>query len=187
MNSAVVLSLALFATGAPVPKDIAPTGPAPYALKTDAGEGGAVRVEMRIRVPDGGRVVIQNRTRGVKTVEYDTFVMKDVQVTLAEIDDLKVYSADGEELNQKAAAAKLTGGATAVASADGRKPDTIYLRALKPGTLVLVAPDLVKDKPAGYGPSGRPLLEVKHSPLFWAMAVPPPAMPPAAPAAAPKK
>ncbi len=41
----------------------------------------------------------------------------------------------------RAATALLDGGASAVASSDGHKPEVAHLRALKPGTLVLVAPD----------------------------------------------
>lgn len=141
------LLLAALSPAAPVPRDTAPTGPAPYILNLRPGPDGVKltvrRTEkqkvMMIRAVAGG----PNGAQQVQQVEQEVPVTKYVQLGLSDLKDLKVYSADGKEVPAKEAVKKVSEGGVFVASANGKKVDSTYLKLFKDDVLVFVSPDLV--------------------------------------------
>ena len=84
-----------------------------------------------------------NGAQQVQQVEQEMPVTKYVQLGLGDLKELKVYSADGKEVAVKDAVKKVSDGGLFVASANGRKVDSSYLKLFKDDVLVFVSPDLV--------------------------------------------
>ena len=155
MFPALGLTLALMVPGAPVPKDVAPGGPAPYILNLKSENDGKVRFTvMRSEKVKVTRVQFQGGPNGQQVpvqVESEVTVQKHVRVELAELKDLKVYTPEGKEVDIKDAAKKLGETTMAIASTNGQKVDPGFLKLFKDDVLVLVSPDLT---PTGPGYSG---------------------------------
>ena len=150
-----LLIAALLVPAAPVPRDTAPTGPAPYILNLKAGQDGEVKVTV-MRTEKQKVTVFQvvggpGGAQAVQPVEREVPVQKFVQLGLADLKDVKAYSADGKEVAIKDAVKKANDGGLFIASANGQKVDPVYLKLFKDDVLVFVSPDLVPQGGYGYG------------------------------------
>jgi len=150
------LLLAALSPAAPVPRDTAPTGPAPYILNLRPGPDG---VKLTVRRTEKQKVMIlrvvaggPNGAQQVQQVEQEVPVANYLQLGLADLKDLKVYSAGGKEVPVKDAVKKVNDGGLFVASTNGKKVDPSYLKLFKDDVLVFVSPDLVpQGNQSGYG------------------------------------
>src|SRR4051812_39433847 len=159
MYSSLVLSAALIAPAAPVPRDTAPntTGPAPRVLALKADAGGAVRVVGSIptkvtvtstqfiieTVVENGKQ-IQRQVQ--KQVEHDVVPSQYFNKTLSEFNG-KFTTADGSPLTLDEATARVKNGATVLASSDGKPIAKPWLRAVDADTVVMVAEGLSHAQP----------------------------------------
>ena len=139
MNTTLCLTLALLSAGAPVPKDVAPVGPAPYTLNYQLGTDGVIYVF-------GLGPPVSPQEPSSEAIDGTAISPGLVASELTGLKDLTVYTADGQEVTIKDAIKKLAAGAPAVASADGKKVDPDKRKALRSGTLIFVSPDLARDK-----------------------------------------
>ena len=194
MFPALGLGLALMLPGAPIPKDVVPSGPAPYILNLKAENDGKIRFTVqrteKVKVstttyqggPNGQAVPIQ--------VEREVTVTKYERVELPDLKGLKVYTPDGKEVEIKDAAKKLTESTLAIASSNGQKVDPAFLKLFKDDVLILVSSDLTPSphgiSSPGFGtnvgtlpPAGIQLFPVP--PIGVAPPLPPPPPLPAAP------
>jgi len=155
MFPALGLSLALLVPGAPIPKDVTPGGPAPYILNLKSDNDGKIRFQvMRGEKVKVATVTFQGGPNGQQvpvTIEREETVMKYLRVELAELKGLKVYSTDGKEVDIKDAAKKLGESAMAIASVNGQKVDSAFLKLFKDDVLILVSPDLAPNAQGGFG------------------------------------
>ena len=147
-----LLTAALLSPAAPIPRDAAPTGPAPYilSLRTDP-DGGMKLTVLRTEKQKVTYVEQVNGPNGrqlPRAVEKEVDVIRYVRTEFAELKELKAYSADGKELPLKDALKTMADGGLCVASSDGKKVDASYLKLLKADVLVFVSPELI--------PSGGP-------------------------------
>lgn len=181
MFPAIGLTLALLAPGAPIPKDVAPSGPAPYILNLKSENDGKVRFTVirneKVKVtrfqlqggPNGQQVPVQ--------IESDTMMQKHIRVELAELKDLKVYTPEGKEVDIKDAAKKLGETTMAIASVNGQKVDSSYLKMFKDDVLVLVSPDLAPTGPVIYNyPPAMPGGAMPAPPMLRPLPAPLPAV-----------
>ncbi len=149
------LALALMTPGAPIPKDITPAGPPPYILNLKSDSDGKTRFQvLRTEKVKVSVVTFANGPNGQLvpvTTEREQTVMKYARVELAELKDLKVYSTDGKEVDIKDAAKKLAETSMAIASVNGQKVDSAFLKLFKDDVLILVSPDLAPNGQGGYG------------------------------------
>jgi hypothetical protein len=154
MFPALGLTLALMTPGAPIPKDVTPGGPAPYILNLKSDSDGKIRFQvMRGEKVKVSTVTFQGGPNGQQvpvTVEREETVMKYLRVELAELKGLKVYSTDGKEVDIKDAAKKLGESAMAIASVNGQKVDSAFLKLFKDDVLILVSSDLTPNG-GGFG------------------------------------
>ncbi len=184
MFPAFGLTLALLLPGAPIPKDIAPTGPAPYILNLKSENDGKVRFAvLRTEKVKVTRVQFQGGPNGQQVpvlVESEMAVQKYVRIELADLKDLKVYTPEGKEVDVKDAAKKLGETTMAIASTNGQKVDPGYLKMFKDDVLVLVSPDLT---PNGSAMSNYPptMPAIGMMPPGAVRILPAPALPPAPP------
>ena len=151
-----LMAAAMLSPSAPLPRDAAPTGPAPYILNLKAGTDGEIKLTVQ-RVEKQKVQVLQavggpNGAQQIQQVEQEVSVMKYDRVGLADLKDLKVYSVDGKEVAIKDAVKKANDGGIFIASANGQKVDASYLKLFKDDVLVFVSPDLVpRGGNMGYG------------------------------------
>jgi len=179
-----VLSLAL---GAPVPPAApsGPVGPVPRLLGLKVADGKVTIPVTRTEKQQGAGVVVVgingNPNGGQFVIQQD--VTKSVTVPLAEVKDLKVYTADGKEVPVADAEKQLKTGGTVVVSADGKKVDPRHLKLFRDDVLVLVSPELALPT-AGEARLGAPGLQIAPGamPIQIQLA---PVQPGAAPAAPP--
>lgn len=156
---ATLMTAALLVPVAPVPRDSVPTGPAPYILNLRAGNDGEAKVTV-VRTEKQKVMMLQavggpNGAQVIQRVEQEVPVIKYVQLGLADLKDLKVFSADGKDVAVKDAVKKVNDGGLFVASANGKKVDASYLKLFKDDVLVFVSPDLVPQNAYGsYPPPG---------------------------------
>lgn len=154
MNASLVLSAALLAPAAPVPRDTVPntTGPAPCVLALKADAGGAVRVigniPTKVTVTNTHFVietVVENgkqvQKQVQKQVEQDVVTQQYFNKTLADFNG-KFTTADGTELTLDEATGRVKNGATLLASADGKPIAKAWLRTVRSDTVVMVADGL---------------------------------------------
>ncbi len=109
-----LMTAALLVPAAPVPKDIAPTGPAPYILNLRAGNDGEVKGTV-VRTEKQKVMMIQavggpNGAQVIQRVEQEVPVTRMVALGLADLKDLKVFSADGKDVAIKDAVKKVNAG-----------------------------------------------------------------------------
>ena len=101
MFPALGLTLALLVPGAPIPKDVAPSGPAPYILNLKSENDGKVRFTvMRSVKAKVTRIQFQGGPNGQQVpvqVESEVTVQQHIRVELAELKDLKVYTPEGKD------------------------------------------------------------------------------------------
>jgi hypothetical protein len=194
MTPTLLLSAALVAPAAPIPVG-APAGapgPAPrvFALKADA--SGTVRLAAttatKVTVMTTQAVVEQVVVNGQaqqqvvqKQVEQDVVSSTYLNKTLAEF-GAKFATAGGAPLSLEEATARLKGGATLLASADGKPVGAQWLAAVSPDTVVMVGEGLEKAQqqwgggvlPTTPGPrlaligtddSGKPIAQCTDSPM----------------------
>ncbi len=174
-----LMTAALLVPAAPVPKDIAPTGPAPYILNLRAGNDGEVKLTV-VRTEKEKVMMIQavggpNGAQVIQRVELEVPVTRMVALGLADLKDLKVFSADGKDVAIKDAVKKVNDGGLFVASANGKKVDASYLRLFKDDVLVFVSPDLIPQ--GGYNSGGMyppPVMMPGGPAMMPAMPVAPP-------------
>ncbi len=150
-----LMTAALLVPAAPVPRDIASTGPAPYILNLRAGNDGEVKVTV-VRTEKQKVMMIQavggpNGAQVIQQVEKEVPVTRMVALGLADLKDLKVFSADGKDVAIKDAVKKVNDGGLFVASANGKKVDASYLKLFKDDVLVFVSPDLIPQGGYNYG------------------------------------
>lgn len=156
MTATLLLSAALVAPAAPIPASVpaGTPGPAPRVLALKADPNGAVRViattPIRITVTNTLFVLEQVMVNGKpqqqqvqKQVEQDVISSTYVNKTLADFDG-KFTTADGAPLSVAEATARVKGGATLLASADGKPVGKQWLAAVSPDTVVMVAEGLEK-------------------------------------------
>lgn len=147
MYPSLVLSAALIAPAAPVPRDTVPnaTGPAPRVLALKADNSGAVRVLGTIytkqTVTTTQFVMEANNQQVQKQIEYDTVTSQYVNKALAEFGG-KFATADGRPLTADEATARVKAGATVLASSDGKPISPAWLQSVAPDTVVMVADGL---------------------------------------------
>lgn len=183
MFPAFGLTLALLAPGAPIPKDVAPAGPAPYILNLKSEDDGKVRFSVRrtekVKVTEVTIQLGPNNQQVPVQVEREVAVTTQVRVELADLKDVKVYSVDGKEIDLKEAGKKLNEKTMAIASSNGAKVDPAFLKLFKDDVLVLVSPDLQPSAGQNnmFVVPGGPLV-MPAMPLLPAPAVAPPALPP---------
>ncbi len=182
MFPAFALTLALMAPAAPIPKDVAPAGPAPYILNLKSENDGKVRFTVlrneKVKVtrvqfqggPNGQQVPVQ--------IESDMQVTRYVRVELADLKDVKVYTTEGKEVDLKDAVKKLGDTTMAVASANGQKVDPAFLKLFKDDVLILVSPDLAPNGRANPATATGWRGEVIMQPPGGVVPLPAPAMPP---------
>ena len=112
------LTLILMVPTAPVPKNIPPVGPAPYILNLKADDDGNISFPV---TRSRKRIVIATTTfqGGVRfeNVIID-FGKGTVDVGLADLKDLKVYTAYGQEMSMLEAIRKLENNLRVVVSSD---------------------------------------------------------------------
>jgi hypothetical protein len=143
MCPSLLLSAALVAPAAPLPRDAAPgnAGPAPRVLALKADAGGNVRVvgttPMKVTVTNT-YFVIENNQQVQKQVEQDILTSQYFNKALAEY-GAKFTTAGGDPLTLDEAAARVRRGATVLASSDGKPVGKAWLRAAAPDTVVMVA------------------------------------------------
>jgi hypothetical protein len=143
MYPSLVLSAALIAPAAPVPRDTVPSapGPAPRVLAVKADATGTVRVighiPMKVTVTNTF-FTVENNKQVQKNVEQDVLTTQHFNKTLAEYNG-KFSTADGTPLTADEANGRLKNGATLLASADGKPVAKAWLRAVSPDTVVMVA------------------------------------------------
>lgn len=156
MTSTLLLTAALVAPAAPIPASAptGPTGPAPRVLALKGDTGGAVRViatiPTKITVTNTHFVIEQVMVNGApqqqqvqKQVEQDVVSSTYINKTLADFNG-KFSTADGTPLSVAEATARVKGGATLLASADGKPVGKQWLAAVSPDTVVMVAEGLEK-------------------------------------------
>src|SRR5262245_30610928 len=154
MNASLVLSAALIAPAAPVPRDTAPntTGPAPRVLALKADAGGAVRVignvPTKVTVTNtyfAIETVVENgkqlQRQVQKQIEQDIVTQQYFNKTLSEFNG-KFTTADGTPLTPEEATARVKNGATVLASTDGKPIAPSWLRTVGADTVVMVAEGL---------------------------------------------
>jgi hypothetical protein len=159
MYPSLVLSAALIAPAAPLPRDAAPaqTGPAPLVLSLKADTGGAVRIVGNIPtkvtvtntyvtieqvVVDGKpvqRQVQKQVDQDIVTQQYFNKTLADCKGTFA--------TADGKPLTVDEATNRVKAGAPVLVSSDGKPIARSWLRAVSPDTVVMVADGLEKVQP----------------------------------------
>lgn len=156
MTSSLLLSAALLAPAAPVPAS-APSGtpgPAPRILALKADASGAVRViattPTKVTVTNTYFVIEQVMVNGQaqqqqvqKQVEQDVVSSTYLNKALSEFNG-KFSTADGAPLTVAEATARVKGGATLLASADGKPVGKQWLAAVSPDTVVMVAEAMEK-------------------------------------------
>lgn len=155
MVTTLLLSAVLVPT-APIPKDVAPAGPAPRVVELKPGTDGKitltvtrqekVTVNVTVAGPNGAPPQVQPQERTVNRV---------ATVELSDVKGLKAYSAVGKELDLKETLAKLKDGGVVVMSSDGNKVDPTFTRVFKDDTVVLVSPEFANMPNAG-GATTRP-------------------------------
>ncbi len=183
MFPAFGLTLALLAPGAPIPKDVAPAGPAPYILNLKSEDDGKVRFSVRrtekVKVTEVKIQLGPNNQQVPVQVEREVAVTTQVRVELADLKDVKVYGVDGKEIDLKEAGKKLNEKTMAIASSNGANVDPAFLKLFKDDVLVLVSPDLQPSAGQNnmFVMPGGPLM-MPAMPLLPAPAVAPPALPP---------
>ena len=172
------LALILMVPGAPVPKVIAPVGPAPYILNLKVDDGGKIGFPVTRTRRQTYNVFLQ----APGGFNLETCVVDSgkgtVYVGLTELKDLKVYTAYGREVSMQEAIKKLENKLKVVVSSDGKKVDPTYLSQLQDNELILVSPELVKSKSFIY-PVVPPVADVVLA--GWdlkAAPLPPPPVPP---------
>ena len=196
MFPALGLSFALLVPGAPIPKDVAPAGPAPYILNLKSDSDGKLRFQvMRAEKVKVTVVAFQGGPNGQQVpvaTEREENVIRFIRVELAELKGLKVYSTDGKEVDIKDAAKKLGETAMAIASVNGQKVDPTFLKLFKDDVLILVSADLAPNAQGGFGggmtfpsvmPGGGPAIMPFALPPKPAEVLPPPPVPPLLPPA----
>jgi hypothetical protein len=159
MCPSLVLSAALLAPAAPVPRDAAPgtTGPAPRVLVLKADAGGAVRVvgtvPTKVTVTNTHFVietVVENgkqvQRQVQKQVEQDVVTSQYMNKALSEFNG-KFSTAAGAPLTPDEATSRIKNGATVLASADGKPVAGAWLRAVDSDTVVMVAEGLSHVQP----------------------------------------
>ena len=163
MYASLVLSAALIAPAAPLPRDAAPntTGPAPRVLALKADAGGAVRVTgtipVRVTVTQT-HFVIENvvvngqqvQQQVQKQVEQDITTSQYMNKALSEFNGT-FATADGAPLTVEEATARVKNGATVLASADGKPVAKTWLRAVGGDTVVMIADGLSHVQPQSGG------------------------------------
>jgi hypothetical protein len=154
MYPSLLFSAALIAPAAPVPRDAVPnpTGPAPRVLALKADDGGAVRVSGTIptkvtvsntffvieQVVENGQTV-QKQVQ--KQVEQDVVTSQYFDKSLADFNGTFATAA-GTPLTLDEVTSRVKGGATVLASADGKPVAKTWLKAVDPDTIVMVADGL---------------------------------------------
>ncbi len=175
MFPAFGLTLILMVPSAPVPKVIAPVGPAPYILKLEVDCDGKIGFPVT-------RTLKQTFTtfnQGLGGLNLEICVVDwgkgTVNVGLTELIDLKVYTAYGQEVSMREAIKKLENKLTVVVSSDGTKVDPNYLSPFQDNELILVSPELAKIKTASIPavPTGDDIV-----PAGWILNGGPPLPPP---------
>ena len=177
MFAPIVLGLALLAPSAPIPKDIAPVGPAPMVVELKPNTDGKVLVTVRreekrkIAVAQGGAI---NPNGGAGAVlEREITSVRLLQIELGDVKDLQIFTAGGKAVETKDAFAKIKDGVVVVITTDGKTVDPNFLRVFKDETLVLVSPEFVGTvrpstgtvRPLQIGPGGIQILPGVIKPL----------------------
>ncbi|AWM39656.1 hypothetical protein GobsT_19950 [Gemmata obscuriglobus] len=146
MYPSLVLSAALVAPAAPLPRDTVPnvTGPAPRVLALKADGSGSVRVTALLYVKQtvtATQFIVEGNKQVQKQIEYDTITTQYLNKVLADFDG-KFTTADGRQLTANEATARVKAGATVLASADGQPISKAWLQSAHPDTVVMVADGL---------------------------------------------
>ncbi len=146
MYSSLVLSTALLAPAAPIPRDSGPnaTGPAPRVLALKADESGTVRVIYTVPIKQTVTSVyfeMEGNQQVQKQIEHDVVNNQYFNRSLSEFNG-KFTTADGTPLTADEAAARVKKGATVLASSDGKPIGKTWLRSVAPDTVIMVADGL---------------------------------------------
>ncbi|HEY1189581.1 MAG TPA: hypothetical protein VGE74_18185 [Gemmata sp.] len=146
MYPSLVLSAALIAPAAPVPRDTVPnaTGPAPRVLALKGDNSGSVRVIGTTHVKQTIKTmqfVVEGNKQIQKPVEYDAVTTQYFNKTLSNFNGT-FATAGGRTLTLEEATARVKAGATVLASSDGKPISAAWLRSVSPDTVVLVAEGL---------------------------------------------
>ncbi len=159
MNPSLLLSAALLAPAAPLPRDTNPTetGPAPRVLALKADAAGAVRiigtVPTKVTVTNTYFTIEQVMVDGKpvqrqvqKNVDQDIVTTTYLNKSLADFNGT-FATADGKPLTVAEATSRVKNGATMLASADGKPIAKTWLRAVGADTVVMVADGLSHAQP----------------------------------------
>ncbi len=194
MTPMLLLAAALQLPAAPPPKtESKPLGPAPRVMLLQTDGDGKVRIQASItetRKVTVNTVQVNNGQQVVVPTEREVQSRHLKDVTLAELENLTVFTADGKEVNRATALEKLATGGVVVVTTDGQKVDPTYLKAFKDDTLVLVSPQLQNTVVRPTTASSTAVLRAAvAAPAIVVQAVPAvlPVAPVAKPAAAPPK
>jgi hypothetical protein len=175
MLASLLLSAAL-SPAAPLPKDTAPTGPAPRVVELKPGQDGKITItvlrqeKVKVAVAVGNAINPNGAAPAVK--EEERTVNRYATVELADVKELKAYTAAGKELDVKDTLSKLKDGGVVVMAANGNKLDPIFARVFKEDTVVLVSPEFATLQSATVGapstvkPGVRPLPPVRLQPAL---------------------
>jgi hypothetical protein len=151
MYPSLVLSAALIAPAAPVPKDTIPStpGPAPRVLALKADASGSVRIagytSLKVTVTNT-YFMIENNKQVQKQVDQDVVTQQYFNKTLAECNG-KFSTAEGTPLTVEEATSRVKNGATLLVSSDGKPIAKTWLRAAASDTVVMVADDFAHMQP----------------------------------------
>ncbi len=143
MCPSLLLSAALMTPAAPLPPDAVTgnTGLAPRLLALKADTAGNVRIigynQVKMTITNT-YFVIENNKQVQKQVEQDIVTSQYFTKTLAEWGG-KFATVAGEPLTLSEVISRVKGGATVLASADGKPVGKAWLRAAAPDTIVMVA------------------------------------------------
>lgn len=159
MNPSLLLSAALLAPAAPLPRDTntTETGPAPRVLALKADAAGAVRiigtVPTKVTITNTYFTIEQVMIDGKpiqrqvqKNVDQDVVTTTYLNKSLADFNGT-FATADGKPLTVAEATSRVKNGATMLASADGKPIAKAWLRAVGGDTVVMVAEGLSHAQP----------------------------------------
>ncbi len=146
MVTSLLLGTVLLAPAAPVPEDAVtnPTSPAPQVAYLHADANGNVNITgytFKIVKQNRSRSVVENGQRVVKTEQVDVRQQVHFSRSLSGA-DMKLNTADGKELSNADALARVKSGAVVLISADGKPVEKAWLRAFGTDTIVVSSENL---------------------------------------------
>jgi hypothetical protein len=146
MLPSLLITAAITAPGAPIPKDTipGPTGPTPRILAVKANGTGSIWIFATIyekRKIQQQFFVMENGKQVMKQQEQEIIASSSVQKCLGDFGG-KFTTAEGAVLTTEQVARRVKDGATILVTADGKPIDPSWLQAVSGDTIVMVTSEL---------------------------------------------